>query len=174
MKTLKKKKDNKKPNNRLLRVEKMKPNTKQNGVGVIVYKNPEGNKRVYTGEIKNGKPNGKGTDDFVDEGNKYEGEFRNGYANGLGRWTWSDGSMYEGQVTDGMKHGEGTYTHPEGTRHEGEWGNDNPIRIKEYKNGKITGKHFFLKNGGSSSIDDKFLTMSEYTKKNPKNKSLNN
>ena len=39
---------------------------------------------------------------------------------------------------------------------------------------KIIGKHYFLKNGGSSSIDDKFLTISEYKKKNPKNKSLNN
>ena len=88
--------------------------------------------------------------------------------------TWSDGSMYEGQVKDDKKDGHGTYTFSDGTSHEGEWGNDNPIRLKTYKNGKITGKHYWLKSGGSSSIDDKFLTMSEYTKKNPKNKSLNN
>ena len=86
----------------------------------------------------------------------------------------SDGSMYEGQVKDGWKQGLGTYTQTDGSIHKGEWLNDNPLRLKVYKKGKITGKHYFLKNGGSSSIDDKFLTMSEYTKKNSKNKSLNN
>jgi hypothetical protein len=143
--------------------------------GVLFFVNSEtGNKRVYTGETKHGFPHGRGIDDFVDEGFSFEGEFRNGKPNGQSTITWSDGSMYEGQVIDGEKSGSGTYTHPDGMSDDGEWLNDKPIRIKRYENGKIIGKHYFLKNGGSSSIDDKFLTISEYKKKNPKNKSLNN
>ena len=139
--------------------------------GNLYFVHPEtGNKRVYTGETKHGFPHGQGIDDFVDEGNKFEGEFRNGSPNGLGKWTWSDGSMYEGQVIEGKKSGSGTYTHPDGRSDVGEWSNDNPVRINRYKNGKIIGKHYFLRKGGSSSIDDKFYTISEYKKKFPKNK----
>jgi hypothetical protein len=142
---------------------------------MMVFTNPDtGGKRVYSGETKNGKPHGLGIDEYVDEGYKVKGEFRNGYANGQSTISWSDGSKYEGELKDGVKNGSGTYFHSDGTIHMGEWGNDNPIRIKEYKDGKILGKHYFLKNGGSSSIDDKFLTFSEAKLKKSQNKSLNN
>jgi hypothetical protein len=141
----------------------------------IVFTNPDtGDKRVYSGETKNGKPHGQGIDEYVDEGYKYEGEFRNGCANGQSTITWSDGSKYEGEVKDWEKSGSGTYSHTDGTIHTGEWLNDNPLRVKRYRNGKILGKHYWLRNGGSSSIDDMFCTMSEAKLKNQQNKSLNN
>jgi hypothetical protein len=170
MKTLKMRK-------RLKKNKTKKPKSKRSlmCIGTIGFTNPKnGDKRFYSGEIKNGLPLGYGIDDYVDEGYKFEGEFRNGSANGQSKITWSDGSMYEGQVKDGWKQGLGTYTQTDGSIHEGEWLNDNPLRLKVYKKGKITGKHYFLKNGGSSSIDDKYLTISEYKIKYPKNKSLNN
>ena len=142
---------------------------------MMVFTNPDtGDKRVYSGETKNGKPHGQGIDEYVDEGYKYKGSFRNGYANGQSTITWSDGSKYEGQVKDGEKDGSGTYFHSDGRIHTGEWLNDKPLRLKVYEKGKILGKHYFLKNGGSSSIDDMFCTMSESKLKNQQNKSLNN
>jgi len=167
------KKKNKKELKKLLK--QFETEVSGNFSATIVFSNPDtGGKRVYSGETKNGKPHGQGIDEYIDEGYKIKGEFRNGDANGQSTITWSDGSMYEGQVIDGVKSGSGTFTHPDGISDDGEWLNDKPIRLKRYKNGKIIGKHFFLRNGGSSSIDDKFLTISEYKKKNPKNKSLNN
>ena len=53
----------------------------------------EKNDGEYTGEIKNGKPNGTGSITFPD-GDKYVGEFKDGLPNGKGTFFFPDGSKY--------------------------------------------------------------------------------
>jgi hypothetical protein len=54
---------------------------------------------TYTGECKKDKANGKGTATGTDT---YTGDFKNGYPDGIGKYTWKNGDWYEG----GWKHGQ--------------------------------------------------------------------
>ena len=63
----------------------------------------------YVGELKDGKPHGKGTYIWKN-GTKYEGEWKDGERYGQGRFTFTGGSMYVGEFKDGKKHGQGTNT----------------------------------------------------------------
>ena len=58
------------------------------------------NGNFYTGEMKNGDPNGQGTETFPN-GQKYVGEFKDGKENGYGTYTWFDGEKYVGEHKDG-------------------------------------------------------------------------
>ena len=49
---------------------------------------------IYSGEIENGKPNGKGKTIFKN-GDNYEGEYVKGKRQGYGIYTFSDGEKYE-------------------------------------------------------------------------------
>ena len=51
---------------------------------------------------------GKGTDFFAN-GDKYTGNYKNGKPDGYGQHFWGDGSYYEGQFKSGLKHGKGTW-----------------------------------------------------------------
>ena len=55
----------------------------------------EKNDRKYVGDVKNGKPNGQGTETSP-EGGKYEGEWKNGKKEGQGKLIQVDGSKYVG------------------------------------------------------------------------------
>ena len=92
----------------------------------------------YVGELKDGKPHGKGTYIWKN-GTKYEGEWKDGERYGQGRFTFTDGSKYVGEFKDGKKHGQGTYTYPDGRKYEGEW-----------KDGKTWTGIFYDKNGNIS------------------------
>ena len=74
----------------------------------------------YFGEIKNGKPNGRGTLSNPN-GHKYEGEWKDGEYNGQGTYTYPDGENYVGEWKDGKKHGQGTYTWSDGNKYVGKW-----------------------------------------------------
>ena len=74
----------------------------------------------YDGEWKNGKKNGQGITTYPDGGN-YIGEYKDEKRNGQGTHTWSDGRKYVGDYKNGVKHGHGTYTLPHGFKYEGEW-----------------------------------------------------
>ena len=54
------------------------------------------------GEIKNGKPDGKGIK-FIPYGGKYFGEWKNGKEHGQGKWTLPNGSQYVGEWKDGIE-----------------------------------------------------------------------
>ena len=79
----------------------------------------------YFGEIKNGKPNGRGTLSYPN-GYKYEGEWKDGEYNGQGTLTWSDGENYVGEFKYGEEHGQGTYTSTDGFKYVGVWKNGKP------------------------------------------------
>ena len=114
----------------------------------------------YTGDVKNGKPDGQGTETFPD-GSKYIGEFKDGSLNGqgtftnpngekyVGEWiggrptgqgtqTYYDGDKYVGLFKDGKYHGQGTYTFSYGGKFVGEFKDDNRWNgIRYDKNGNI-------------------------------------
>ena len=66
---------------------------------------------VYVGEVKNGKPHGKGKRSWGDKITKYEGQFLNGKEDGYGKLTINNGEVdfYEGNFKKGRFHGKGTY-----------------------------------------------------------------
>ena len=74
----------------------------------------------YTGDVKNGKPDGQGTETFPD-GSKYIGEWIGGKPTGQGTQTYYDGDKYVGLFKDGKYHGQGTKTLPDGTKYVGEF-----------------------------------------------------
>ena len=61
---------------------------------------------VYVGEIKKGKPNGRGVLKYYN-GSKYVGEFQEGKCQGQGMLTCCDGTTYEGEWEDNHMHGRG-------------------------------------------------------------------
>ena len=61
---------------------------------------------VYVGEIKKGKPHGKGILKYTN-GSRYVGEFEEGKYQGQGMLTCCDSSTYEGEWKDNHMHGRG-------------------------------------------------------------------
>jgi hypothetical protein len=78
----------------------------------------------YVGEVKNGKPHGKGTLTYPDDGGEYIGQWKDGVQHGKGTYTYRDGSKYVGMLKDGKQHGKGTLTYPDnGGEYIGQWKN---------------------------------------------------
>ena len=61
---------------------------------------------VYVGEIKKGKPHGKGILKYTN-GSRYVGEFEEGKYQGQGMLTCCDSTTYEGEWEDNHMHGRG-------------------------------------------------------------------
>lgn len=80
-----------------------------NGIRKGTLQLPEGR---YTGEIQNGKPQGKGIIFFNDSNAynrvSYEGDWQNGVISGQGTMVWKSGERYEGGWFNGQKSGTGT------------------------------------------------------------------
>ncbi len=101
---------------------------------------------VYTGEVKDGRPNGQGLIRLINgisysgnfkkgfpdgqgvfkypDGRQYVGSVKKGFPDGQGTYIWAEGSIYIGGFKDGKKHGEGTYTDLNGARYVGGWEDD--------------------------------------------------
>ena len=115
----------------------------------------------WNGEIKNGLPNGKGTE-IMSDGTKYVGYYYNGERSGKGKITYSDGIIYEGQWRKFEYNGRGTYTFPNGEKYVGEYKNgekdgqgtltrpDGAKYVGEYKKGKANGQGIFIFGKGKS------------------------
>ena len=71
-------------------------NGEPNGLGYLIF--PDGDK--YVGSWKNGKRNGKGTHTYS-YGRKYVGSWKDGWKNGQGKVSWTSGGYYEGSFKDG-------------------------------------------------------------------------
>ena len=61
-------------------------------------------KGSYEGECKKNKADGKGTATGEDS---YTGEFKNGYPDGTGKYSWKNGDWYEGEWKKGLREGKG-------------------------------------------------------------------
>ena len=114
----------------------------------------------YEGEIKNGKPDGKGyfskpkwgsfdgrwsdgnpsqgTEKWYN-GNEYSGEYNKNGIHGQGTFTWSDGGKYVGEWKDDKRTGQGTFTYPNGDKY-----------IGEFKDNKMNGQGTFTTSDGDS------------------------
>jgi hypothetical protein len=114
----------------------------------------------YEGEIKNGKPDGKGyfskpkwgsfdgrwsdgnpsqgTEKWYN-GNEYSGEYNKNGIHGQGTFTWSDGGKYVGEWKDDKRTGQGTFTYPNGGKY-----------IGEFKDNKMNGQGTFTTSDGDS------------------------
>ena len=73
---------------------------------------------------------------------KYTGDVKNGKPDGLGILIYPDGMEYVGGLKNGVMNGQGTFTYPDdGRKYEGEWKGDIPWNGTGYdKNGNITTK----------------------------------
>lgn len=112
-------------------------NGKPNGKGTAVYDNGD----TYTGDWKDGKLNGQGTITKTN-GHKWEGEFKDNQLNGQGTYTTADGSIFSGEFKGGQLNGWGTFSGSSGGKYEGEW--------KDYKyNGQGT---YTYESGSSKTV----------------------
>lgn len=105
---------------------------------------------IYVGDIKNGKPHGRGEWIGLD-GDVYEGEWSDGVKQGLGTHIWSDGRKYHGSWENDNRHGEGKWTHPNGGSYDGEWENDilHGYGTRVWPNGdKYVGEYKYNKRDG--------------------------
>ena len=69
---------------------------------------------LYGGELKDGKPHGKGILKYFYNGKadgKYVGEFKDGKREGKGTWSLYDGTTYVGEWKNDKFHGRGTLTY---------------------------------------------------------------
>lgn len=99
----------------------------------------QGAKGTYTGHVKDGKPEGKGSVVF-ESGGVYEGDFHNGWRHGKGYDKSSNGDIYEGDFSEDTRTGKGKLTKPDGRVWEG-----------EFLNGKSHGKtKCYYTNGDTS------------------------
>lgn len=115
--------------------------------------------RIYIGEVRYNKPDGKGKAIF-NNGNTYEGQFVEGHMTGQGISIWLDGSKYEGDHVDGYMEGNGTYYWPDGDTYVGQFSNgqlsghgvytwfDGDRFEGEFVNSKMNGQGtYYYKNG---------------------------
>lgn len=77
---------------------------------------------VYTGEFRNGKPNGLGKLVY-DNGDKYEGSFLNDMLHGQGIYSYANGDCYRGEFMNDLPHGHGVYVLANGNIYSGIWEN---------------------------------------------------
>ena len=98
------------------------------GVFTFELDHPNWPDATYSGEWKNGKPDGNGNASYPD-GASYIGEFKNGLAHGQGTYTFLDGTKYVGEWQNDELNGQGTITFADGTKYFGEWQNNKPIKV---------------------------------------------
>jgi hypothetical protein len=99
---------------------------KPNGMGVATYKS--GNAKRYVGSFVNGMYNGKGTM-FFDNGVFLTGEWKNGKLNGKGSFLSESGVLYIGDFVNGVKEGKGILFYK-----------DNGMVMGGFSNDKQTGR----------------------------------
>ncbi len=81
-------------------------------------------KTGYSGDLVDGKKNGKGTYVYSD-GEWYAGEWKDDKWHGKGKFYRANGDVYyDGEWNEGNKHGKGTYIYSDGSRYKGLWKDD--------------------------------------------------
>jgi hypothetical protein len=112
---------------------------KPNGMGVATYKS--GNAIRYVGSFVNGMYNGKGTMFFKD-GIFLTGEWKNGKLNGKGSFLSESGVLYIGDFINGVKEGKGILFYK-----------DNGMIMGSFSNDKLNGRGFQIFSDGSVISD---------------------
>jgi len=106
---------------------------KRNGRGKMKFSNG-----TYEGEWQNGKMHGKGVFLFI-SGSKYEGEFKDDLFDGVGTYQWIDGKNYHGHYRKVKRHGIGKQKYKNGNCYDGDWKNDKKDGegFMTYRNGQV-------------------------------------
>ena len=112
---------------------------KPNGMGVAKYKS--GNAIRYVGSFLNGMYNGKGTM-FFKEGAFLTGEWKNGKLNGKGSFLTETGILYIGEFVNGVKQGKGILFYK-----------DNGMIMGNFSNDKLNGRGIQIFADGSVVSD---------------------
>ena len=112
---------------------------KPNGMGVATYKS--GNAIRYVGNFVNGMYNGKGTMFFKD-GIFLTGVWKNGKLNGKGSFLSESGVLYIGDFINGVKEGKGILFYK-----------DNGMIMGSFSNDKLNGRGFQIFSDGSVISD---------------------
>lgn len=99
-----------------------------NGCKIRTYDGEKLSKIDYKGSCKDGYANGEGSYiKFGTDGKQkliYSGNLLNGMPHGKGTVKWADGSEYVGEWKEGRKQGQGTYTWADGSKYVGGWWSD--------------------------------------------------
>ena len=134
--------------NRLLLLEQSS-SAKTKEIGTLQF-----SQYTYTGEIADGKANGRGVAVWK-TGGKWQGTWENNKpVNGSGIFCFSNGNIYSGIMKNSMPDGNGKLVWSNGGEWEGEWKDDSPLNGKgtvffskfnhryvgEIKNGKRNGQ----------------------------------
>lgn len=103
---------------------------------------------IYTGEMRNGLPNGKGIFEADEESPclfTYEGEFENGQYHGKGKITYENGETLSGKFKEGNPSGKMTYTYTDGTYASILYHSSIPYSVSEVytKDGKLKNREFY-------------------------------
>ncbi len=77
-------------------------------------------KGLYSGELVNGEPSGKGVM-AMNNGDRYEGSFEGGMFHGKGKYSWADGKVFRGEFDEGKFSGSGVMSMPDGNQVPGRW-----------------------------------------------------
>ncbi len=77
----------------------------------------------YTGEMQNGKKNGKGVSRYA-EGQIYDGYWKDDKKDGKGVFTWPNGMKFDGYFTNDLRNGEGIQYYENGNMLKGTWTHD--------------------------------------------------
>ncbi|MDH3648481.1 MAG: caspase family protein, partial [Saprospiraceae bacterium] len=93
----------------------------RSGKGVYKYQNGA----TYSGDYRDGKPDGLGTLLFAN-GNKYVGQWSRSLRQGEGKMIFTSGERYEGQFVGSRFEGYGRYRFNNGNIYEGYWKNNKP------------------------------------------------
>src|SRR3569623_974365 len=72
------------------------------------------NGNVYTGELLDGKPHGKGVMKYIDNGRTYEGGWSHGLRSGFGKLIYIDGCFNEGNCVNDCITGKCVCVTPQG------------------------------------------------------------
>ena len=89
--------------------------------------NPPAVTPSYSGEMINGKKEGRGTAIYTD-GSKYVGEFKNDVRSGQGIWTDSRGDRYDGEWANDRRNGFGVYVDAKDGVSRGIWQEGNLVK----------------------------------------------
>ena len=99
----------------------------------------------YVGDIKNGKPHGKGRITYAagDHRKYYDGDWYEGKRHGQGTLVWNSGEKYVGDWYEGKMHGQGTLVWNHGDKYVG-----------DFDNGKMQGQGTYYWNNGNKYVGD--------------------
>jgi hypothetical protein len=132
--------------------------------------------RRYTGEVRRGRPHGKGREvepldaasydgDWVAgqyhghglvfnaDGSRYEGQFAQGERNGQGEYAFADGGgKYTGAWVGGSPHGHGSWQYEDGSHYKGEF-----VEGSKHGHGTLTNADGTVQSG--QWINDEFASV---------------